>query len=45
MFLGQISPLDVRVRSKKSELFFLKKIDAIKISSSYQNIWSRINKN
>ena len=44
MFLEQRSPLRVRVRSKKSELFFLKKIDAIKISSSYQNIWSRINK-
>ena len=44
MFLDQKSPLRVRVRSKKSELFFLKKIDAIKISASYQNIWRRINK-
>ena len=44
MFLGQKSPLRVRVKSKKCELFFLKKIDAIKISSSYQNIWRRINK-
>ena len=44
MFLGQKSPLRVRVKSIKCELFFLKKIDAIKISSSYQNIWRRINK-
>ena len=44
MFLEQKSPLRVRVRSKKCELFFLKKIDAINISTSYQNIWKRINK-
>jgi hypothetical protein len=44
MFLEQRSPLCVRVRSKKAELFFLKKIDAISISSSYQSIWRRINK-
>ena len=44
MFLEQRSPLRVRVRSKKSELFFLKKMDAVNISASYQNIWRRINK-
>ena len=44
MFLEQRSPLRVRVKSKKSELFFLKKMDAVKISTSYQNIWKRINK-
>ena len=44
MFLEERSPLRVRVRSKKSELFFLKKIDALKISTSYPNIWRRINK-
>ena len=44
MFLEQRSPLRIRVKSKKSELFFLKKMDAIKISTSYQNIWRRINK-
>ena len=44
MFLEERSPLQVRVRSKKSELFFLKKIDALKISNSYPNIWRRINK-
>jgi len=44
MFLEQRSPLRVRVRTKKAELFFLKKIEAVNISSSYQNIWRRINK-
>ena len=44
MFLEQRSPLRVRVKTKKVELFFLKKIDAVNISSSYQNIWQRINK-
>ena len=44
MFLERKSPLRVRVRSKKSELFFLKKMDAINISASHQNLWKRINK-
>ena len=44
MFLEQRSPLRVRVKSKKAELFFLKKMDAIKISANYPNIWRRINK-
>ena len=44
MFLEKRSPLRVRVKSKKAELFFLKKMDAIKISTSYPNIWRRINK-
>ena len=44
MFLEQRSPLRVRVRSKKGELFFLKKVDAIKISNMHQNLWKRINK-
>jgi hypothetical protein len=44
MFLEVRSPLRLRVRTKKAELFFLKKIDAVNISSSYQNIWKRINK-
>ena len=44
MFLEQRSPFRVRVRAKKAELFFLKKIEAVNISSSYQNIWRRINK-
>ena len=44
MFLEERSPLRVRVRSKKCELFFLRKIDALKISTAYPNIWRRINK-
>ena len=44
MFLEERSPLRVRVKSIKCELFFLKKIDAVKISTNYQNIWKRINK-
>ena len=44
MFLEQRSPLRVRVRSAKCELFFLKKLDAINISTNYQNIWRSINK-
>ena len=44
MFLEQRSPLRVRVRSTKCELFFLKKLDAINISTNYQNIWRSINK-
>ena len=44
MFLEQRSPLRIRVKTEKCELFFLKKIDAIKISSHYQNIWKTINK-
>ena len=44
IFLEQRSPLRLRVRSKKCELFFLKKIDAINISNSHPNIWRRINK-
>ena len=44
MFLEERSPLRVRVRSIKCELFFLKKIDAVNISANYPNIWKRINK-
>jgi hypothetical protein len=44
MFLNKRSPLCLRVKTKKAELFFLKKIDAIEISSSYPNIWKRVNK-
>ena len=44
MLLDQRSPLRVKVISKKAELFFLKKMDVLTISSSYPNIWRRINK-
>ena len=43
MFLNQRSPLTLRVKSKKSELFFLNKTDAIDISTSYPTIWQKIN--
>ena len=44
MFINKRSPLSLRVKTKKAELYFLKKIDAIEISSSYPNIWKRVNK-
>ena len=44
MFLDQRSFLRVKVTSKKAELFFLKKMDVVEISSSYPNIWRKINK-
>ena len=44
MFTEQRSPLRLKVLSKKAELFLLKKVDAVKISTDYRNIWRRINK-
>ena len=44
MFLNQRSPLCLKVKSKKAELFFLNKADAIGISTSYPQYWKRINK-
>ena len=44
MFLNKPSNFILRVRSPKAELLFLKKIDAIEISSNYPNIWKRANK-
>jgi len=44
MFLNKPSTFTLRVRSPKAELLFLKKIDAIEISSNYPNIWKRANK-
>ena len=44
MFLNKRSPLTLRVKTKKAELFYLKKIDAVEISTSYPNIWKRVNK-
>ena len=42
MFLNKKSPLFVRVRSNKADLLLLKKLDALKISNNYPNIWKRI---
>ena len=44
MFLNERSPLTAKVKSKKAELFFLKKEEIIKIFNSFPNIWNRINK-
>ena len=42
MFLNKRSPLSVKVKSKISELFLLKKTDAIEISSNFPKIWKKI---
>ena len=44
MFLNQRSPLRLKVKSKKAELFFLNKEDAINISTTYPQFWKKINK-
>ena len=44
MFLNKPSNFTLKVRSPKAELLFLKKIDAIEISSNYPHIWKRANK-
>ena len=43
MFLDQRSPLCLRVKSRKAELFFLNKEDAVNISASYPQYWKKIN--
>ena len=42
MILNEKSPLTVKVKSKKAELFFLEKTEATEISNRYPNIWKRI---
>jgi len=42
MFLNKKSPVYVRVKSNKADLLLLKKLDALKISSNYPNIWKSI---
>ena len=44
MFLNKRSSLRVKVKSRKAELFYLNKKDAIEISQSYCQIWKKINK-
>ena len=44
MFLNKTTQLTLRVKSTKAELYYLKKTDAVEISSNYPNIWKRINK-
>ncbi len=42
MFLNKRSPLSLRVKSRKAELLFLMKTDAIEISISFPKIWRQI---
>ena len=44
MFLNQRSPLNLRVKSKKAELFFLNKKDALDISTNFPIIWKQISR-
>ena len=41
MFLSKPSPLSLRVKSKKAELFLLRKFDAFSISKRFPNIWKK----
>ena len=42
MFLNTSSPFYVRVRTKKAEVFLLKKLDAVTISTTYPRFWKKI---
>ena len=42
MFLQKPSPLSLRVKSKYSELFLLRKHEAMIISKAYPNVWKKI---
>ena len=42
MFLQKPSPLSLRVKSKYSELFLLRKHEALQISKAYPNVWKKI---
>jgi len=44
MFLNIPNPLSLKVKSKRAELYVLRKKDACNIRKDYQNIWQRINK-
>ncbi len=44
MFSNERSPLCAIVKSRKAELFYLNKTDAIEISQSYPQIWQKITK-
>jgi len=43
MLLNKPSPLSLRVKSKKADLYLLRKKDASSIRKDYPNIWKRIN--
>ena len=44
MLLNIPNPLSLKVKSKRVELYILRKKDAINIKNDYPNIWQRINK-
>ena len=44
MFLNIPNPLSLTVKSKRAELYVLRKKDAFNIKKDYPNIWQRINK-
>ena len=44
MFLNIPNPLSLKVKSKRAELYVLRKKDVCNIRKDYQNIWQRINK-
>ena len=44
MFLNIPNPLSLRVKSKRADLYILRRKDALNIKRDYQNIWKRINK-
>ena len=44
MFLNIPNPLSLKVKTKRVELYLLRKKDAFNIRKDYQNIWQRINK-
>ena len=44
MFLNKRSSLRLKVKTRKAELFYLNKNDALEISTSFPQIWKKINK-
>ena len=44
MFLNERCPFNGKIKSKKAELFTLRKMEAIEIYSIYPHIWKKINK-
>ena len=42
MFLNKRSPFYIRVNSRKADLLFLKKLDAMNISDKYPDIWKLV---
>ena len=45
MQLNKPCPLSLRVKSKKADIFILRKLDVIHISKAYPSIWKKISEN